>query len=145
MPFLVSARNRRDREWDMTIYEDDGTTEVVLASDDVVRLKIGTNDEEPPLDLSSLDPDEITFTVGTGDCVVYLTAAQVAVLGAGVFDCEVNVYDESENKFKQAEYGAFTVHPTQLGETGGEQSSSSGGSSESSSSGGSSESSSSSF
>lgn len=145
MSFHITARNRRDREWDITIFEDDGTTEIVLAADDVVRIKIGADEQSPTLDLSSIDPEQVTFTAGTGDCVLMLTAAQVASLGPGSFDCEIDVWDESEDKFKHCGYGVFTVHPTQLGETGGETSSSSQGSSESSSSQGSSESSSSSF
>jgi hypothetical protein len=132
MSFLITAKDSRAREWDFTIYEDDGTTEVVLQADDVVRVKIGTNGEAPTLDLSSIDPDEITFTAGTGDCVLYLTESQVSQLGPGAWDCEVNVYDESENKLKHAETGVFFVHRSQLGAVGGEESSNSAESSSSS-------------
>jgi hypothetical protein len=125
MPFLITARNRRAREWDFTIYEDDGTTEITLSADDVVRVKIGSNDESPTLDLSSEDPEQITFTVATGDCVLSLTAAQVASLGVGVFDCEIDVWDESEGKLKNCGCGVFAVHATMLGDVGGEESSSS--------------------
>lgn len=133
MSFLITAKNHRAREWDFTINEDGGSPEIVLQPDDVVYVKIGTNGETPTVDASSIDPDQITFTAGTGDCVLMLTAAQAVTLGAGAHDVEVCVYDESENKLKHAEYGVLFIHPNMLGETGGEESSSSGGSSESSS------------
>lgn len=129
MSFLITARNSRAREWDFTIYEDDGTTEIVLAADDIVRVKIGANGAVPVLDLSSIDPAEVTFTTDSGDCVLMLTEAQVAALGVGAHDMEVNVYDESEDKLKNASYGVLFVHPTMLGDVGGEESSSSQGSS----------------
>lgn len=135
MSFLITARNRRAREWDIVLYESNGTTELVLAADDVVRIKIGVPGESPVLDLSSIDDAEITFTAGTGDCVLKLTAAQAAELGVGAHEVEVLVFDESEDKPKHAESGVMYVFETMLGEVGGEDSSSSQGSSESSSSG----------
>lgn len=137
MSFLITARNRRDPIWDFTVFESNGTTEVSLATDDVVRVKIGTLGETPLLDLSSIG-DEVTFTAATGDCVLELSRSQVASLGAGAWDVEVCVFDESEDKLRHAESGVLFVFESMLGEVGGEDSSSSQGSSESSSSQGSS-------
>jgi hypothetical protein len=134
MSFLIHAYKGRAREWDFTLYEADGTTELSLAADDVVRVKIGGNGAAPTLDLSSIDPDQVTFTELTGDCCLMLTESQFDDLVAGAYDMEVLVFDESEDKLKHAEYGVFFVHPSMLGETSGEVSSSSGGSSASSAS-----------
>jgi hypothetical protein len=143
MSFLIRGYNGRAREWSFTLFEDDDTTELSLAEDDVVRVKIGTNGQAPSIEASSIDPDQVTFTPDSGDCSLALTAAQVTLLGVGAHDMEVDVFDESEDKLKHASYGVLFVHPSQLGETGGEDSSSSGGSSVSAESSESSESSSS--
>lgn len=133
MSFLIHIRNRRTRQYAIDLFESDGSTAVVLAADDVVRIKIGANGETPTLDLSSITPTEnhskVTFTAGTNDVVLTLAQDDVAALGVGAFDVEVAVVGNSEteppNAIKHAESGVLFVHPVPGGEVGDEESSSS--------------------
>lgn len=143
MTFSISTRQNRTREWTVTLFESDGTTEIVLAADDVVRLKVGSNGETPLLDLSNIEASgngsTITPTVGTGRCNIKIAQADIRTL-FGAYDCEILVVDDSENlpgeekAIKHAEYGVLFVHPSQGGEIAEEQSSSSQSESESSAS-----------
>lgn len=129
---MLHVRNRRDREFDLIIFESNRPVEIVLTENDVVRFKVFENEKTPILDLSSLDPGQITFTAGTGECVVNLTASQIESLGAGAWDAEISVWVESEDKLKNTGSGVIFVHPTQTGQHAGEESSSSGSSENSS-------------
>ena len=139
MSFNIQARNKRTRDYTVTLYEADGSTELTLASDDVVRFKIGSDGATPVLDLSSIEPSgndsSITFTAGTGDCVIRLAQGDLAPL-KGAYDCEILVVDNSEtapaNAVKHAEYGVLFVHPTMQGDLTEDESSSSQSNSESS-------------
>lgn len=144
--FLIHVYNRSTRDYEFTIYEPDGTTEITLADTDVVRVKIGSNGETPGLDLSSIAATNagsvVDFTAGTGDCTLRIGQDDLATLlgdlESGAFDMEVLVGDDSEsappNATKHAESGVLFVHPSQRGQFGVEESSSSGESSQSSAS-----------
>lgn len=146
MSFLIHVYSRRTRDYSFTLFEADGTTELVLAAEDSVLIKIGSNGGTPILDLSSKADTAagsgVDFTAGSGDCTLRLAQDDIlpASLPAGSYDVEVNVVDDSEtlpaDAVKHAEYGVLTVHPTQMGDLNSEQSSqgSSGSSASSSSS-----------
>lgn len=152
MSFLISTHQNRTRSWTITIYESDQSTPVVLAAADVVRVKIGTNGQEPLIDLSSIEPSEngstITFTPGGSVCVLKLAQGDLRTRNddgtytylSGAYDVEIGVVDDSENlpadekEFKTATTGVLSIGPTQQGEIAEEQSSSSQSNSESSSS-----------
>jgi hypothetical protein len=74
MSFLIHVYNRRTRQFVIDLFEADGSTPVLIAVDDVVRIKIGANGETPSLDLSSIAPTEnyskVAFTPGTNDVVL---------------------------------------------------------------------------
>jgi len=140
MTFAIHVWNNRTRAFSTTLYESDGTTELALSAQDVVRFKIGSNGEAPLLDLcsSSAGPggSAITFTAGQGDCVVALREEdlQAAAIPPGAYDAEVSVYDDSEDAIKSAECGVVHVHPSMLGDVGEDEESSGSSSSSSSSS-----------
>jgi hypothetical protein len=143
MSFHLHAYLGRTRDFTGTLYEADGTTELALAQDDVVRIKIGTNGDTPDLDLSNINETDngsvvSGITAGQGDYTLRLAQGDLTAIGLGDFDVEINVVDESEtappNAIKHAEYGVLTVHPTMGGSVAGEESSSSQGSSASSAS-----------
>ena len=143
MSFLISTHQNRTRSYTVTLYQPDGTTEIALAALDVVRFKVGANGTTPLIDLSSIEASgngsTLTFTVGSGACIVKLAQGDVADL-AGAYDAEILVVDDSENlpddekEIKHAEAGVLFVHPSQGGEIAEEQSSSSQSNSESSAS-----------
>lgn len=144
MSFQIATRQNRTRDFSVTLCESDGTTEISLAATDVVRLKVGANGSTTPaIDLSSIEASAngstLTFTAGTGDCVIRIAQGDVATL-SGAYDAEILVVDDSENlpgpekAIKHAESGVLFVHPSQGGEIAEEQSSSSQSNSESSSS-----------
>lgn len=143
MSFNIRIYHNRTRDYTVTLYEADGTTELSLAVNDVVRFKIGGDGATPKLDLGSDGPtpagSKITFTPSTGDCTVRLAQGDVNTLTPGsAYDCEILVIDNSEtapaDAAKHAEYGVLFVHPTMGGDLGEEESSSSGESEQSESS-----------
>lgn len=142
MSFNIRIYRNRTRDYTVTLYEADGTTELSLAASDVVRMKIGSDGATPLLDLDSIDAtpagSKVTFTPSTGDCTVRLAQGDVNGLSPGAYDCEILVIDNSEtapaDAAKHAEYGVLFVHPTMGGDLGEEESSSSGESEQSESS-----------
>lgn len=123
MSFEIHLYSGRAASFATAIYESNGTTEISLAANDVVRFKIGTNAAAPAVELESTDTlaggSTLTFTTSTGDCVITLKPADFSALTAGVYDAELGVYDTSETAMKHAEYGVVHVHPTQLGDVDG--------------------------
>jgi hypothetical protein len=144
MSFLIHAYSGRTKDYTGALTDDDSAAQN-LALEDVVRIKIGTNGQAPDLDIDS-DQETgngsiITFTAGSNAYSLHIDGRDLAVIGSGAYDCEVNVVDASETgrQIKHAEYGVLFVHPTQTGILDLEESSSS---ASSTSSGGSSDSSS---
>jgi len=137
--FQIHVYKNRVVDYDVNLFEDDGTTEVTLLSDDVVRVKIGRGGGTPDLDLSSIEPESggssVTFTAASNDVTVRF-GTDTADLEPGAYDVELAVVDNSEtapaDAIKHAEYGVMVLHPTMGGEVGEEESSSSSASSSSS-------------
>lgn len=142
MSYLLKTAVNRTRNYSGTGYEDDATTELALAAQDVLHIKIGTAGDSPLIDFSSADPSSgastCSFTAGSGDYTFKLHQTDMAALGAGIFDIEISVWDASEGEILQIEQGCLHVAPAMSGQADGEESSSS---ASSTSSGGSSESS----
>jgi hypothetical protein len=130
--FSINVYQGRTIDFDVQIYENDGTTAVSLASDDVVRVKVGKGEAEPDLDMSSIEAEtggsSVTFTPNTNDVTVRF-GTDTNDIEDGIYDMEVAVVDASEtappDAIKHAEYGVMTLHPTMAGELGDEESSSS--------------------
>jgi len=139
--FQIHAYKNRVIDYDVNLFEKDGTTEVTLLSDDVVRVKVGRGGGTPHLDLSSIEAESggssVTFSAGTNNVVVRF-GTDTAAMTPGAYDVTLSVVDNSEtapaNAIKHAEYGVLVLHPTMGGEVGEEESSSSSDSSSSSSS-----------
>jgi len=129
--FLILAYKNRTRDFDVQIYEPDGSTAVVLQADDVVRVKIGRAGSEPDLDLDSIEAtasgSSVTFTTGTNDVTLRLAQADLNGLTPGVYDVEVAVVDNSEtapdDAIKTAEVGSLCVVRTMTGDVTEESSS----------------------
>lgn len=116
--YIEADRNRFSGPFDITIGEADGDNATV-ESNDVVRFKIGRGNETPLLDFGSdaataagssctaANPTELSL--GSGD------------LGfqAGIYDCEVSIYDSSQTKIKKAERGVFVLRESMGGNVGG--------------------------
>ncbi len=143
MSFLIDTHVNRSRGYSGTAYEYDGTTEIVLAAQDVLHVKIGAAGGNSSIEFSSADTSSggstASFTPGSGDYTFKLHQVDTVLLGAGIFDVEIEVWDDSVQEFKMIEQGCIHIAPTQGGIADGEESSSS---ASSASSGGSSESSS---
>jgi hypothetical protein len=101
--------------------KDSAGANVVVAADDVVRLKIGRLGSTPILDLGSDGASANGSTVETDNPFeVVFAAADVTLLKAGVYSVEILVVDNSESGDppKHAEWGVCTVHETMSGEVG---------------------------
>lgn len=116
--FIEADRNRYSGPFDISIGEADGDN-VTIAADDVVRFKVGRGNEIPLLDIGS---DEATAAGST------LTAENPAALEmvagdlsfpAGIYDCEVSVWDKSQTQLKKAERGVFALRESMGGNVGG--------------------------
>lgn len=134
--FTIYHRKNRTRAYDIQLFEDDGSTEVTLAADDVVRVKIHRGTDSTDLDLASYEDTSsgsgITFTAGTNNVCLTVAQGDVDDWEPGGYDMEVNVVDNSDhvgtpatNAIKHAETGVFFLHPSAGGSTSDEQSSSS--------------------
>lgn len=126
---LITVYNGRSRTFSCSVFESDGTTPVVLQEVDTVRCKIGRADGDPILELSSDEPtanqSTITYTPLENDATVTLTAADVSLLGPGVFLGEVLVYDFDESQPKSAGDFVLSVLRSMGGDVGGDDESSS--------------------
>lgn len=122
MSFENIAYAGRTTDFTVLLYEDDGSTALVLANADVVRVKIGRAGSVV------LDLDSAADTAnGSGVTVDNRSAAQVTVRLAqgdtsamqGTYDVEVLVVDASDSDLiKTCEYGCMHILPSQSGDTG---------------------------
>jgi hypothetical protein len=95
----------RTADYDIALYEQDGTTPASIAATDTVRLKIGRGDSTPLLDIRSgvaLAGGSILSITAVGDgstpANVRLHVAQgdLSAIPPGVYDFEVDLVDDSE-------------------------------------------------
>ena len=119
MSFEILSHAGRTRVFQVSLYEADGSTAVVLGSGDVVRCKIGRGAATPDLDLDSvadasggsgvtvdtLDPGVVTVRLAQSDTTDLL----------GVYDVEIGIVDDSEtdpaDAFKTCAKGVLHVLP----------------------------------
>lgn len=120
-------------DWRGNLYESDGTTPIVLASTDKVRVKVGRGDQATPdLDILSGTPTSNSSSVTINNVgVAGTTAAQytlrlaqadTALLTAPVYEGLVAVVDDSEtapaDAFIGVEYFVLHVLPALAGSKG---------------------------
>mgnify|MGYP003136913972 CR=1 FL=1 len=112
---FISAYKKRQCNETITILDAAGA-EVVLASTDQIRLKIGRAGETPVLDLSSNSASSNGSTVARANpCAVRLDQDDLD-FSPGAYDVEVSVVDDSDgDAIKHANKGSFILHNTQLG------------------------------
>lgn len=122
MSFLARINRQRYREFAVSIFESDGSTDANLATGDVVYCRIGHNvgtDFETALEINSAgvsDGDSIiTYTVGTNDCIVKIGMVDAQELDLPIYDCELFVKDVSDTdaagsaRVKHCETGVLHV------------------------------------
>ena len=126
MAFELKAHANRTQDFTIALFENDGSTAIVLTGTDVVRVKVGRADDTPNLDIDSvgatangsvvtidtLNPASVTLRLAQGDTTSLL----------GLYDVEVSIVDDSEtapaDAIKAAEYGSLSVLASQGGDIG---------------------------
>jgi len=125
MSFEACVDAGRTVDFTVPIYESDGSTAIVLAATDVVRVKIGRR-ETVSLDLDSVAATEngsVVTVDETNPASVTVRLAQADTIGLdGAYDCEVSVVDDSEESpadaIKCAEKGVIHFLPSMSGDVG---------------------------
>jgi hypothetical protein len=144
MSFLINHYRNRTRDYDVQLFESDGTTEVLLAAQDKVLVHIYRVGVYPEIEIRSDETEgggsKVTFTAATNDVVLRLAQGDTNVgdLETGAWDCDVIVIDASDKldgedadadqveAAKHVETGVLFIHPSSTGAIDEEQSSSSG-------------------
>lgn len=114
--YLTGDRNRFN-QWEIEIGEADGDDSIV-ASNDVVRVKIGAPGRTPLLEVES-DAATANGSTTTADnpTTLSLESSDVA-FQAGVYDIEVSIWDTSESRIKKVERGVLCLRESMAGEVG---------------------------
>lgn len=135
--FRINHYKGRTRDYDIQLFEADGTTEVILAAEDEVYFVAVDCQGNIVLQADSIaDQDggsNCTFTAGTNNVTLLIGQEDCddgAIDEGVVFDCEVTVIDDSQNigtpaakKIKHVEAGNLVLHPSRGGALTDEQSS----------------------
>ena len=131
MSFEAFAEKNRTLDLTVTLTENDGTTSVTLAADDVVRFKMGRR----PGALPDLDIDSAGATANgskvtidergpspAASVTIRLAQGDTVNLVPTVYDAEVTVVDNSEtapvDAIKHAEFGTVHLEETLGGSIG---------------------------
>ena len=122
MSFIARINRQRYREFGVSIFESDGSTDANLAAEDTVIVRIGDINGETALEIKSgetTDGDStVTFTAGSNDCVVSVGMADAQDLELPIYDCEIFVIDDSDKdaagsaRYKHCETGVLHVQGT---------------------------------
>lgn len=116
--YIEADRNRFSGPFTITIGEADGD-DAAIASDDVVRFKVGRGNETPLLDIGS----DAATTAGSSCTAANPTELELVAADltfkAAIYDCEVSVWDQSQTKLKKAEKGIFVLRESMGGNVGG--------------------------
>jgi len=115
----------RTIDFTVSLYEDDGSTAVNVATGDVVRCKLSRNHGTPVLDIDSVarlsGGSFITASVGSNEVTIRFGQDDTADL-YGVYSAEVLLVDESEtyptDAIKSFEKGVITFLPGAGGDVG---------------------------
>lgn len=116
-------------DWRGNLYEVDGTTGIILAATDKVRVKIGRGDQTTPdLDIlsgtptansSSVTIDSVGSATAAAQYTVRLAQVDTALLTGAVYEGLVAVVDDSEtapaDAFIVVEYFVLHVLPALAG------------------------------
>lgn len=141
MSFLINHYRNRTRAFDVQLFEVDGSTEVLLAAQDVVIVQVYRVGESPVLEIRSdeieVGGSKITFTAGTNDVVLTLAQGDVEIsdIETGAWELDIIVIDASDTlsgadvsgvaAAKHVETGVLMIHPSGRGTIDEDQSSSS--------------------
>lgn len=116
---LLTAHRGRWTCYTLTVKDSDDAN-VVFASGDVMRVKIGRAGETPILDMdSAADSANGSSLTAANPTTFKLVGADATLFTAGSYDIEVAIVDDSDgDNIKHAITGVFVVHETQTGDVG---------------------------
>lgn len=126
MSFSIKCHANRTQDFTITLFENDGSTALVLTATDVVRVKVGRSGDTPDIDIDSIadtaNGSRVTIdTLNPASVTLRLAQGDTASLD-GIYDIEVLVVDDSETSpadaIKAAEYGVLSVIASQAGDIG---------------------------
>lgn len=113
MAETITVRKNRTQDFTVPLFEADGTTELILAATDEVRIKFFKRDgDTPALDLDSIgatgNGSVITIdTLNPASCTLRIAQGDTSALEPGAYRGDVDVVDDSEtapaNAIKHAE------------------------------------------
>mgnify|MGYP001600201667 CR=1 FL=1 len=90
--------------------------DVVVANNDIVRIKIGRLGKSPILEIASDDPtDEGSTCTAANPTELTLMGADLP-FQAGIYDIDATIFDTSEAKAKKVENGVFILRESMLGD-----------------------------
>lgn len=116
--YIEADRNRFSGPFSITIGEADAD-DATVASNDVVRFKVGRSNETPLVDIGSNAATANGSTATAANPTVVSLEAADLTFPAGIYDCEVSIYDTSETAIKKAERGVFVLRESMGGTVGG--------------------------
>ncbi len=99
----------------ITIGEADGD-DVVVAGNDIVRIKIGRLGKAPILEIAS------DVATAEGSICTAANPTELTLMGAdlsfqtGIYDIDATIYDTSVGKAKKVENGVFILRESMLGD-----------------------------
>ena len=111
----VEADRLRKSVHVITIGEADGD-DVVVAANDIVRIKIGRLGKAPILEIAS------DVATAEGSICTAANPTELTLMGAdlsfqtGIYDIDATIYDTSEGKAKKVENGVFILRESMLGD-----------------------------
>ena len=116
---LLSVHRNRWHCFTLTVTDADDVN-VVFASGDVFRVKIGRPGVAPILDMdSAADSANGSSLTAANPSTFNIVPADTGLFTAGTYDIEVAIVDDSDgDHIKHAITGVFVVHDTQLGDVG---------------------------
>lgn len=115
MSLFVVVRKKRTCVITVTITDANGVN-VVIDSEDQIRIKIGRDTDEPILDLTSKTPTTNGTTVERANPSDVRFDQDDLDFSVGMYDIEAAVVDDDDDDaIKHADNGVFALLKTQLG------------------------------
>lgn len=112
--YLVADRNRFN-QFSITLGEADGD-DVTVASNDIVRAKIGRLGDTPLLEVESDEETDNDSSITAANPTVLSIEGEDLTFVAGVYEIEISIWDTSEQRIKKVERGVFVLRDSMGGD-----------------------------
>lgn len=140
--FQIYHYRNRTRRWDIQLYETDGTTEVLLAAQDVAIIQVYKIGDLPVLEIRSDEIEaggsKLTFESGTNNVTLLVGQgdSNIGDIETGNYEMDIIVVDASDTlegtdadadgiaAAKHVETGCVFIHPSGTGTIDEDESSS---------------------